>query len=102
MPSWLHDLYAVAWLATWGNNVAAVEWALAGSAAAFLGRHRIRRAVKDLRALWARHHPLNDDLREIRQVAEAARRIAADTHERLTGERHPDSPEATPPGRGEP
>lgn len=73
--------------------MAAVECTLAGSAAAFLGRHRIRRAVKDLHALWARHHPLNDDLREIRQAAEAAHRIAADMYEHHTGRRHPDSPE---------
>jgi hypothetical protein len=51
-------------------------------------------------AWWARIHPHGDALREIREMAAAAHRIAADTHEHLTGRRHPDSPEGMKRERG--
>lgn len=79
---------------TWGtagNLVAAVICAAFAAAWGWLFRHRIR-------SWWARIHPHSEDLAEIRRLAEAAHRIAADTYERHAGERHPDSPpkEGTP------
>lgn len=47
-----HDVVAVAWLATWGNNTAAVEWAVAVGVAGYLGRHKIGRHVA---AWWDKH-----------------------------------------------
>jgi hypothetical protein len=81
---------------TWGtagNLVASVLLGAIGVVTAFLGRNRIRRAVIDLHALWARHHPHNAALAAIAEDAAAARRIAADTYEHHVGRRHPDSPD---------
>lgn len=47
------QLKAVLWDATWGNNMAAVEWAAALSVTGWLARHRIGRR---LAAWWDRHH----------------------------------------------
>lgn len=47
---------------------------------------------RPLAAWWHRHSGVKADLADIRAVADAAHRIAADLHERLTGERHPDAP----------
>lgn len=77
---------------TWGTGGNLVASALLGSLAAvtaFLGRHRIRALVT---GLWERHHPHKDKVDRVLAAAEAAHRIAAATHEHLTGERHPDSP----------
>lgn len=49
----LHDLWRVLWVATWGNNTAALEWAVAGVAIAYLKRDTIGR---HLAAWWAKHH----------------------------------------------
>jgi hypothetical protein len=92
LPHWvhvaLHDLYAVAWLATWGNNMAWLESLAVIGAVAFVKRDAIAR--------WrARNHPHSAALAEIRADAAAARRIAADTYQHHTGRRHPDSPENT-------
>jgi hypothetical protein len=42
---------------------------------------------------WNRHH--GRDLEQIRETAEKAHRIAADTHKALTGIDHPDAPPTT-------
>jgi hypothetical protein len=78
---------------TWGAGGNLVAWVICGAlgaAGTYLLRHR-------LRAWWAAHHPHSAALAEIRQIAEAAHRIAADTHEHVTGSRHPDSPGARTP-----
>ena len=49
----LHDLYAVLWLATWGNNTAWLESLLVMGAVAFWKRDRIGRQTA---AWWAKHH----------------------------------------------
>jgi hypothetical protein len=49
----IRDLYAVAWLATWGNNMAWLESLAVAGAVTFLLRHRIGR---NLAAWWDRHH----------------------------------------------
>lgn len=93
-PHWahavLHDLYAVAWLATWGNNAAWLESLAVAGVAVYVKRDAIGRRTADWRA---RHHPHNAALAEIRETAAAALRIAADTYEHHAGRRHPDSPE---------
>lgn len=86
----LHDLYAVAWVATWGNNTAWLESLIVAGAVVYLKRDAIGRRTAGWRA---RHHPHNAAIERIREDAAAARRIAADTHEHVTGRRHPDSPE---------
>ena len=87
----LNDIYAVTWLATWGNNVAWLESLAVAGLVVYLKRDAIGRVTADWRA---RHHPHSAALAEIREAAEAARRIAADTYEHHTGRRHPDSPGA--------
>jgi hypothetical protein len=60
----LHGLWAVLWLATWGNTVAAIEWAAALALLGLLGRRHIGRGLAALAeaigphvaAWWARHH----------------------------------------------
>jgi hypothetical protein len=60
----LHDLAVVLWDATWGNNVAAIEWAAALAVLGLLGRRRIGRGLAasaeaigpHVAAWWARHH----------------------------------------------
>lgn len=42
--------------------------------------------------LWHRLVGERADMGDIRRAAEAAHRIAADLHERMTGEAHPDAP----------
>lgn len=49
----IHDIWAVIWGATWGNNMAAVEWGAITVAAGWLGRDHIGRR---LAAWWAKHH----------------------------------------------
>lgn len=86
----LHGLFG--WPGTWGvtgNLVAAVLCAALGAAFGWLGRDFIGRRLS---AWWATHHPHRAALEEIRAHAEAAHRIAADTHEQLTGRPHPDAP----------
>lgn len=86
----LHDLYAIFWLATWGNNTAWLESLAVTGAVVYLKRDAIGRRT----AAWrARHHPHGDALAEIREAAQAAHRIAADLHEKVTGEAHPAAPE---------
>ena len=95
----LVDLFGPGTWGTGGNLVASAILGILGTLAAWLGRHRIQQAVK---TAWAMHHPHKDELAEIKAAAEAAHRIAADTYERHTGQRHPDSPEfkgATQGGR---
>lgn len=48
----LHDLWAVLWLSTWGNNMAAIEWAAILAVTGWFGRHKITSRVA---ALWDRH-----------------------------------------------
>lgn len=47
------DVWRVIWDATWGNNMAAIEWTVALAVAGYLGRHHIGRV---LAAWWAFHH----------------------------------------------
>lgn len=49
----VHDLGAVLWGATWGNNMAAVEWTAILGVGGYLGRNHIGRR---LAAWWAFHH----------------------------------------------
>lgn len=95
MKQILLDLFGPGTWGTAGNLVAAVICGAIAAAWGWLFRHRIR-------VWWARIHPHAGALAEIREIAEAAHRITADTHERLTGERHPDAPETRLTGRGEP
>lgn len=48
----LHDLYAVLWLATWGNNMAWLESLAVAGLVAFWKRDKIGH---HLAAWWARH-----------------------------------------------
>lgn len=89
MKTILLDLFGPGTWGTGGNLVASAILGACAAVAAFLGRHKIGRT---LGGWWGRHHPNNEALEEIRRTAEAAHRISAATHERLTGERHPDSP----------
>ena len=98
MSGFLHDLYAVAWLATWGNNMAWLE-SLAATALTLWVTHRLGllrrltdRAGPAVGEWWGRVHPHRDKVDRALAAAEAAHRIAAATHEHLTGERHPDAP----------
>jgi hypothetical protein len=49
--------------------------------------------LKPLRRLWRRLFGEKADLEDIRRAAAAAHRIAADLHERLTGEAHEHAPD---------
>jgi hypothetical protein len=53
LRQFLHDLGAVLWGATWGNNMAALEWTALLGIVAWLARHKI---TSRLAALWDRHH----------------------------------------------
>lgn len=48
----IHDLYAVLWGATWGNNVAWLESLAVTGIAVYLGRDKIGRHV----AAWLHKH----------------------------------------------
>ena len=48
---------------------------------------------KPLARWWHKHFGVKAELADIKSVADAAHRIAADLLERLLRERHPDSPE---------
>lgn len=74
---------------TWSNAIEQAEGALVIALAGYLGRDHIGRA---LAGWWGRIHPHRDKIDRALAAAEAAHRIAAATHEHLTGERHPDSP----------
>jgi len=47
---------------------------------------------KPLARWWHKHFGAQADLREIRDIAAAAHRIAADTYRHHTGHEHPDAP----------
>lgn len=85
MKDILLDLFGPGTWGTGGNLVASVLLTVLSLLGAWLGRRRIA-------VWWRAHHPHGPAIAEIRQIAAAAHRIAADTHEHLTGERHPDSP----------
>ena len=52
---------------------------------------------KPIRRLWDRlHKDAQGELAEIRRIAEQAHRIAADTHQHVTGHMHPDAPPPKP------
>lgn len=57
MPPWahavLHDLYAIAWLSTWGNNMAWLESLAVTGAVLFAKRDAVGRHAA---AWWALHH----------------------------------------------
>lgn len=90
MKAVLLDLFGPGTWGTGGNLVASALLGALAAVTAFLGRHRIRAFVT---GFWERHHPHRDKIDRALAAAEAAHKIAADTHEHLTGERHPDSPE---------
>jgi hypothetical protein len=74
VPPWLHGIYAVAWLATWGNNMAAIEWGAAAAAVGWLARDHIGR---HLAAWWSRHfgpHTIAHQREALRQHEEAKRK----------------------------
>lgn len=48
---------------------------------------------RPLRSLWHRIVGERADMEDIRRAAAAAHRIAADLHERMTGDAHPDAPD---------
>lgn len=95
----LRDLFGPG---TWGagGNIAAAPILAVAAALITWVTHKLgllRRLADRLgppvAAWWAVHHPHKDKIDRALAAAEAAQRIAADTHEHLTGERHPDSPE---------
>jgi hypothetical protein len=49
----MHQLYAVMWLATWGNNMAWLESVAVTAGAVWIFRDRVGRR---LAAWWASHH----------------------------------------------
>lgn len=51
--TFLRDLYAVLWLATWSNNLAWLESLLIAGAITFWKRDHVG---KHLAAWWAKHH----------------------------------------------
>jgi hypothetical protein len=53
MHEFLHHVYAITWLATWGNNMAWLESLAAAGLVAWLARDHIGR---HLAAWWDRHH----------------------------------------------
>jgi hypothetical protein len=67
----LHDLYAVLWLATWGNNMAWLESLVVIGLVTFLKRDAIGKRAA---AFWARHHREH----AIEQHMEAQRRLEAE------------------------
>lgn len=100
---WRHGLGAY-WSYVGGNVAAMPLEAAAAAAAGWLARKPLARLAR-----WARgelhadtHTALRDmrvalaDIRaetaKARHTAELSRQIAADTHEHLTGRRHPDAP----------
>lgn len=81
----LLDLFGPGTWGAGGNIAAAPVLAVIGAVVTFA-------FWRPLKAFWKRHHPHSADLAEIRQIAEKAHRIAADTYEHHTGRRHPDAP----------
>lgn len=69
----LHDLWAVLWLATWGNNVAWLESLAAVALVAYLKRDAIGHRSA---AFWAKHHGPH----EVEHHLEALRRHEAEKH----------------------
>jgi hypothetical protein len=53
--------------------------------------------LKPLKKLWHRVVGDKADLDDVRRAAAAAHRIAADLHEKLTGEAHPHAPDKEEP-----
>jgi hypothetical protein len=49
----LHDIWAVIWGATWGNNMSAAEWSVVLGIGGWLGRDHIG---KHLAAWWGKHY----------------------------------------------
>lgn len=49
----IRAVWSVVWGATWGNNMAAVEWAAVAGVTGWLARDH---AGRKLAAWWARHH----------------------------------------------
>lgn len=99
MTAILRDLFGPG---TWGagGNIAAAPILAAAAALITWLAHKLgllrklaNRFEPPLSAWWGRIHPHRDKIDRALAAAEKALRIAADTHEHLTGERHPDSPE---------
>lgn len=70
----LRDAYHVLWLATWANNLAALEWAAVAGAIAVVKRDAIGRHVA---AWWSGHRREH----EIEHHLEALRRHEAEKRE---------------------
>ena len=70
--------------AAWSNVVAMPACGFVAAVFAVLLR-------KPMASWWKRHFGAHADLAEIRDLAARAHRIAADTHQHLTGREHPDA-----------
>ena len=55
--------------------------------------------LKPLKWAWRKVFGERADIEDVRRAAAAAHKIAADLHERMTGEAHPDAPERGDGGR---
>jgi hypothetical protein len=74
------------WQWVFQNIVPTYVCLLAGAVIGVVFRNRIMRAWRGLVGERA-------DIEDVKRMADAARRIAADLFEHHTGERHPDAPE---------
>jgi hypothetical protein len=88
------DIRRIFWDATWGNNIAAVEWVIITATTGVIGRRTLVRWMTVARD-WLTGH-LHHPVHETRKSAEAAHRIAADTYRHVTGQDHPDAPSPRP------
>lgn len=88
---WAHRwLFEDFWVLVWPNVGAVPLCAAAGSIGVWCFRRPLERAWRRLREHL--HEPVRADLAEIREIAEKAHRIAADTYRHHAGHDHPDAP----------
>lgn len=80
----------------WSNIVAVPPCAILAAVLAFVFRDRLGHA---LAGWWHRHLGHKAELAEIRELAAAAHRIAADAYRHQTGRHHPDAPGRPAPGK---
>ena len=85
---------------TWGAGGNLVAWVLCGAIAAAWLRAKLRAQAalarlhhqQKMDQASEHHEELRRELDGVRGAADRAHRIAADTHEHLTGQPHPDAP----------
>ena len=88
---WIHHwLYLDYWVPTWPNAGAIPLCVAFGAIGTYCFRRPLGRLWKRVKADM--HRDVRDDISDIRAIAEAGRRIAADTHKHVTGRDHPDAP----------